>query len=170
MNSAIISDCGNYRYRLARDISEAERRCLFIMLNPSKADASVDDPTIRRCINFAKRWGCGELIVVNLFAYRATKISDMKQASDPIGPGNMDHILQAVEHTMSVDGLVICAWGNDGGHKDQDKTVLGRLGQEGIQTHCLKVNNNGQPAHPARLLNDLEPILYHPVESRFNGP
>lgn len=68
----MISDCGQYRYKLTRRWGDGEQKGLFIGLNPSIADAEIDDPTIRRCIGFSSRFGCDELVVVNLFAYRAT--------------------------------------------------------------------------------------------------
>ena len=94
--SAIISPCGRYRYVLKRNLPQAIRwvkPCLFVMLNPSVADAELDDPTIRRCIGFAKREGCTELTVVNLFAYRSTDPEGLLiQTRDPIGDMNDAYI------------------------------------------------------------------------------
>ncbi len=86
--NAVISECGRYRYVLTRQVGPGTRTATFILLNPSTADANNDDPTIRRCIGFARQWGCGKLTVLNLFAVRATDPQWMKAASDPVGPEN----------------------------------------------------------------------------------
>lgn len=98
--SAIISDCGTYRYLLTRatgvTLFESQARTVnFIMLNPSTADATADDPTIRRCIRFAMAWDYERLVVTNLFAFRATDPGDLRFAKDPIGPENDRHIIEA---------------------------------------------------------------------------
>jgi hypothetical protein len=86
--NAVISACGKYRHVLIRQVSSDESTAVFIMLNPSTADAMTDEPTIRRCIGFARCRGCGQLLVLNLFAFRATDPADLKRAADPIGPEN----------------------------------------------------------------------------------
>ena len=105
---AVISDCERYRYRLTRRWDDGPT-CTFIMLNPSTADARKDDPTIRRCIGFARREGCAALLVINCFAFRATKPADLFAAEDPIGPENDRHIMAA---SLDADGQVIAAWGD----------------------------------------------------------
>ena len=112
MNSgALISDCGFYRYWLTRPGRSliAERGpVLFIMLNPSTADAELDDPTIRRCRGFAESWGCAGLTVANLYAYRATDPAALRLCADPVGPDNDAHLVRLLrEH-----GEAVCAWGN----------------------------------------------------------
>src|SRR5579885_3397338 len=109
--TAIVSDCDKYRYLLTRPAeveSPLRSSAVFVMLNPSTADATLDDPTIRRCRGFAKAWGCNGLVVANLFAYRATNPKELKLADDPIGPDN-DKILRelAKEHYD-----IVCAWGS----------------------------------------------------------
>src|SRR5690348_16099160 len=105
---AVISDCGRYRYSLSRwGWDERSGRCVFIMLNPSTADASVDDPTIRRCINFAQGWGYGMLEVVNLFAWRATFPKELALAPDPVGPHNGEYLTRAI----TIGDITVCAWG-----------------------------------------------------------
>src|SRR3954454_15761859 len=98
--NAVISACGRYRYLLSRQVGPGLRTATFIMLNPSTADATNDDPTIRRCIGFARQWGCGRLAVLNLFAVRATDPAEMKRADDPVGPENRDwfdrHLLEGL--------------------------------------------------------------------------
>ena len=100
-SDAVISDCGKYRYRLTRKWGYG-RPCGFIMLNPSTADALHDDPTIRRCVGFAKAWGCGALIVVNLFAVRATSPREMMRADDPVGPENKEHVQRAATYVAGL--------------------------------------------------------------------
>jgi hypothetical protein len=85
------------------------------MLNPSTADASQDDPTIRRCIGFARQWGCGRLVVLNLFAFRATDPADLKRAADPVGPENRAWFDRTLVDDL-VGGPVVCGWGVHGAH------------------------------------------------------
>jgi hypothetical protein len=87
------------------------------MLNPSKADANIDDPTLRRCINFAKSWDFGSLIVVNLFAYRSASPLDLRQVDDPIGKQNDRYLKKAIK---SADQVVV-AWGNNGKLMQRDR-------------------------------------------------
>lgn len=87
--TAIISEDEKYRYQLSRCWDETKPRILFIMLNPSTADANIDDPTIRRVISFAKSWGYGGVYVGNLFAFRSTDPKGLKQIADPVGENNM---------------------------------------------------------------------------------
>lgn len=93
IKSAIISECGKYRYSLSRIWDENKANVLFIMLNPSTADGDVDDPTIRRCIGFAKSWGYGGIYVGNLFAYRATDPKELLKVENPIGFENIHHLM-----------------------------------------------------------------------------
>ncbi len=111
---------GDYRYLLWREWDSKSKTVSFIMLNPSRADAEVNVPTITRCINFAKSWGYGRLEVVNLFAYRTPHPSLLKQVAEPIGSDNARHILESV----SKCDRVILAWGNHGTWQRQDLCVL----------------------------------------------
>jgi len=164
MLDTVISECGRYRYRLKRKVSEeSDIPCCFIMLNPSTADATEDDPTIRRCMGYARDWGCGELIVVNLFGIRATNPKAMLAASDPVGPDNRDHVECAVDYAVNVSmhgrGAVICAWGNHGAYMEQGLTVLGWI--DHYKPMCLRVNGkSGQPAHPLYLPKTLKPVPF----------
>ena len=143
---AVFSECGNYRYKLSRGWDETLPACAFIMLNPSTADENVNDPTIAKCIQFAKKWGYGSLLVANLFAWRSTNPESMKQVSDPVGPENEFWIA----HISLNAGLVICAWGNNGHHLDRSKKTMSFLnGVPSIkQVYALHVNGTGEPAHP----------------------
>lgn len=144
---ANISLCGKYRYSLDR-YWDSRDKVLFVMLNPSTADGSEDDATIRRCIGFAKSWGYGGLYVVNLFAFRATKIKDLKAADDPVGPENEQYIKRACGLTSEV----ICAWGVHGGFKGQDRAVMNWLKEAGtVHPRALKITKSGYPGHPLYL-------------------
>ena len=107
-STAEISPCGLYRYRLTRTWDAAAPALLFVMLNPSTADASEDDPTIRRCLGFARRERAGGLVVANLFAFRATDPKALEDAADPIGPDNARWIETCVRETS---GPIVAAWG-----------------------------------------------------------
>jgi hypothetical protein len=141
--SAVISPCGKYRYHLGRELAAGGRVATFIMLNPSTADHLVDDPTIRKCVGFCQRWGCGELRVVNLFAVRATDPADMRKAADPVGPENREWICRA----SATGSLVVCAWGMHGTYMDQDLTVLGWIADL-CEPMALGVTKDGNPRHP----------------------
>jgi hypothetical protein len=104
---ADFSPDNTYRYLLGRRVGEGDRTALFVMLNPSTADAREDDPTIRRCMGFARREGCGVLEVVNLFAYRCTNPAALRLPDDPVGPANNHFIEQAIGRAS----VIIVAWG-----------------------------------------------------------
>jgi hypothetical protein len=171
LNSAVFSDCGKYRYRLYRRVGRSSRKCLFIMLNPSTADAFRNDPTICRCITFAQKWGCGVLVVVNLFGFRATSPKEMLDAVDPVGPENHRFVVEAIQEVagegdrayMPIAGPVVCAWGTKGGFMEQDQTVLGWIRKERVVPMCLRQTKAGHPAHPLYLPKSLDPIPMGPV-------
>jgi hypothetical protein len=151
-SSAVFSDCGKYRYLLTRRVGRNDRAACFIMLNPSTADADRDDPTIRKCIGFARRWGCGRLIVANLFALRATNPAELRRARDPVGPLNRTWIEEAVKCTVGAayaadQGLVICAWGTVGSHAHQDRVAL-RWIESVCTPQTLGLTQDGSPKHP----------------------
>jgi hypothetical protein len=133
----------NFRYRLWRTWA-AGPRVVFIGLNPSTADATADDPTVRRCVGFAKAWGFGGVDVVNLFAYRATEPRVLKRAADPIGPDNDDHLLEVARDS----GRVVAAWGVHGSHRIRDDSVLELLRAAGVKVSCLSRTQAGHPRHP----------------------
>lgn len=159
LTDAYISEDGIYRYNLVRDWGDdQDLAMLFVMLNPSTADAVVDDPTIRRCIGFAEREGCGYMEVVNLFAFRATEPADMKVASDPIGPEN-----NAVIRAALTDAdIVVCAWGAHGGFLDRDTEVIDIILSSGHTPYALGLTKDGKPRHPLYLKKDA-PLVEVPV-------
>jgi hypothetical protein len=154
---AILSDCGTYRYSLWREWDAARLRVLFVMLNPSTADASQDDPTIRRCIGFAKSWGYGGVEVVNLFALRATDPRELAQHRDPVGPANF----VAIHDAASSAGTVVCAWGAHAFAAKRAAEVLAESRKlRGGSVDCLRTTKDGHPAHPLYLPAALKPFPY----------
>ena len=152
---AVIDPTGCYRYSLWRVWNPKTSRVAFIMLNPSRADATVDDPTIRRCIGFAQRWGYGSLEVVNLFAYRTSDPVRLKQMRDPVGPENDHYLKQARERGT----LTILAWGNRGNLNQRSQQVLSWL-TPWENLYCLGVTRSGHPRHPLYLKRETKPIRY----------
>lgn len=158
-SDAVISECGLYRYRLSRKW-RADPDCVFVMLNPSTADAAQDDPTIRKCIGYSKAWGYGGLVVVNLFAYRDTDPDAMKRYKVPVGPDNDRHLLEVTREAP----LVVCAWGKGGAHQGRGREVEKLLTEGGVRLHALELNGDGSPKHPLYLAGDLKPFLWKELE------
>ena len=140
---ADFSECKKYRYSLLRKWSN-KPLLLFIMLNPSTADSNIDDPTIKKCIYFSKKWGFGGIMVGNLFAYRSTDPKKLKKVTNPEGADNKRFIKKMVANASTV----ICAWGNGYG---PPPSYLKRL----TELHYLKINKDGTPAHPLYLKKSL---------------
>ncbi len=145
-----FSDCGLYRYLLTREFGD-DSTCLFVMLNPSTADAEQDDPTIRRCISFAKREGFGRLEIVNLYAFRSSSPSILFAAIDPVGPANDHEIEVALDRADSV----VVAWGN---HAEQERVnkVVGLIKRSCKVTNCFGLTKLCQPRHPLYLKADAD--------------
>ena len=153
---AEFSGCRRYRYALWRRWGDGPY-AMFIGLNPSTADETTDDPTIRRCIRFARDWGFDALCMANLFAIRATDPKVMMASDEPVGPDN-DVWLRR----LSADaGIVIAAWGAYGSHQGRDLIVLGML----PELHHLGLTKLGRPRHPLYLRADSKPARLTP-----NGP
>ena len=146
---AIFSDCGKYRYILWRKWNKRKPSVMIIGLNPSKADDKIDDPTVRRCISFAKTWGYGSLYVTNLFAFKATNPVDMLNEKKPVGAENDKYIK---EYQDKVDKVVL-AWGNYGSFKNRNKEILKII----ELPHCLRINKKGEPSHVLYLNKTLKP-------------
>lgn len=148
---AIFSADQRYRYVLWRGWSSDVRRLVVIGLNPSTADARKNDPTVTRCISFAKREGCGGLVMLNLFALRATDPGVMLAAADPIGVEN-DKYIQG--YAFGNNRVVVAAWGAHGGHRERDIAVAELLA--GAQLWCLGTTKEGDPRHPLYIRADRE--------------
>lgn len=146
---AYISECGRYRYGLGREWDAAKPRVVFVMLNPSTADGYADDPTIRKCIGFAKRLGYGGLEVVNLYAFRATKPAELWKAPEPVGPFCDEYIVNAVTGRMA-----IVAWGRHGDSKrarPRADAVYKLLREKANSIGFLATTRDGIPMHPLML-------------------
>ncbi len=150
--AAEISECGQYRYALGRQWGDGQT-VAFIMLNPSTADADRDDPTITRCIHFARSWGYGGLVVANLYAYRATDPSELWRTADPVGPENDEHLTRVAAGCA----LLVAAWGANA-KPGRIAQVLALPGMGRL--HALGLTKAGQPRHPLYLRGDLTPQLW----------
>lgn len=153
---AILSDCGRYRYLLTRRWAQGPA-ATFVMLNPSTADALTDDPTIRRCIGFARREGCGALAVINLYSLRATDPAVLARDPYPHGPRSATH---AAEALRAADGPVICAWGADPMASGERLGMLDLIRAAGHRPMCLGMTKGGHPRHPLYLPADMPLVPY----------
>lgn len=150
-SDAVISECQTYRYSLSRRwASGASMR--FVMLNPSTADATLDDPTIRRCIGFAKREGAAGLVVLNLYAYRATNPKALLTCTDPVGPDNNAWL---AAHLQAAALPVVAAWGASA-RADRVRRVLDLVGD--VDWRCLGTTKAGYPRHPL-YVPGVQPLL-----------
>ena len=145
--SALISPDGLYRYHLTREWASEGKHVLWIMLNPSTADAQRNDSTVKKCIGFTSRNGYKRLVIVNLFAFRTTFPDELDMAIDPIGPDNDATILGAA---MGADA-VICAWGVHGNKFGRDKQVIEILRKANVLPKCLALTKERHPGHPLML-------------------
>lgn len=163
----LFSSCRRYRYTLWRQwdmqhdlvasqggsaYDRTDQFLMVIALNPSTADETHDDPTVRRCIDYAQRWGFGGLCMTNLFGWRDTLPSRMKAAAEPVGVGND----VAIESVAAEAGLVLAAWGRHGTWLDRDKRVRELVGS----MQCLGTNKDGTPKHPLYLSKELLPVRF----------
>ncbi len=171
LKSAVISPCGNFRYRLWRcwDYGSTQKM-VFVMLNPSTADAEADDPTIRRCIGFAQKHAFGMLEVINLFAFRATKPVELARLGYQAGPDNDQHIAQA-----AADAQGIClAWGAHGSRPAVEARVQQVLPiirrHARVPEQCLAITTGGHPAHPLTLSGScsLQDFTLQAIESSMS--
>lgn len=147
---ALISADGRYRYRLWRLWNVDAPVMVWVMLNPSTADAETDDPTIRKCIGFAKAHRYGGIIVVNLFAWRATDPKELARLDDPVGPENDEHIVWACRAPLLA--TVVGGWGANrfaAKRATRVKVVIQSAG--GRHIHCFRQSASGAPWHPLYL-------------------
>lgn len=148
---AVLSADGVYRYLLTRRWGPPDGPSMvMVMLNPSTADASVDDPTVTRCIGFAGREGAAGLSVVNLYAYRATDPDVLPTVPDPVGPDNDAHLRAVLHEAADTAAPVIAAWGVRGA-PERVQEVVALAAETGVQFQALSVTRSGAPGHPLYL-------------------
>jgi hypothetical protein len=147
--AAEFSPCRRYRYVLWRRWGEATDYVMFVGLNPSTADGTKDDPTIRRCIAFAQDWGYSGPCMTNLFAFRAIKPRMMMNAADPVGSENDDWLRYAARQAS----LIVAAWGVHGTFANRQAIVCKML----PHLHYLRLTKDGYPGHPLYLPKTLQP-------------
>ena len=154
---AVISDDGVYRYSLERTWEGTDFLFLFIMLNPSTADAQQSDPTLEKCIKYAKKEGASGVLIVNLFGYRTPSPSVLKaeflNGTNVVGKENDFY----VKSLLLRASRVVCAWGNLPHPRMQyrEQEIINLITKSGISAFCLKKNLNGTPGHPLYLRGDL---------------
>jgi hypothetical protein len=158
---AIFSPCERYRYTLERWWSpllweHGGRYVNFLLLNPSTADAAQSDPTVTRCIHFARDWGFDGLLVTNIFALRSTDPKELKKAEDPVGPKNNQYILSVARKAS----LVVCGYGNWGELYGRGRAVTQLLWDNGIDWKCLGVTKQAYPRHPLYVRRDAVPEIF----------
>jgi hypothetical protein len=150
---------GQYRYSLKREWdSSNSRKAVFIMLNPSTADAKADDPTTMRCISFAKRWNCGSLEIVNVFAYQATKSKELKNLSMDEATGLDNRIY--IEDALTDAAMKVVAWGE---HVTMHHKNYNEL-EELLKPHnllCLGTTKDGHPRHPLFVKSSTNLEVFH---------
>jgi len=152
-SEASFSPCRQYRYTLTR-VWRSEPCVMFIGLNPSTADETVNDPTVRRCMGFAASWGFGGMVMTNLFAFRSTNPEELKNTDDPVGPENN---LRLREEAMKAPLIVAC-WGGHGQYLDRAREIAVLLAPNVV--HCLGLTRRGEPKHPLYLPSNTKPVFW----------
>jgi hypothetical protein len=150
------SEDGKFRYVLTRDLGGTGKPLVFCMLNPSTADATQDDPTIRRCIGFARRENASMLVVVNLYAYRATQPAQLANDGWQVGEMN-DRVLK---WAAGDNQEIVCAWGAHG-QRARVAAVCTILRSEGARLRCFGHTQHGAPRHPLYIRGDAPLVPYH---------
>lgn len=153
---AVISDCGKYRYLLRRTWDHDRIRALFVMLNPSTADAEVDDATIRSCIRLCRDWGFGSFEVVNLFGWRSTDPKGLDAVADPVGPRNDDIAVNAIERC----DIGICAWGAFPVDEGRTSEMKNLIASRRPTAFCLGTTKHGSPKHPLYIKTGTPLVAY----------
>jgi hypothetical protein len=153
---ADFSNDRRYRFRLWRYWNRHEKAACFCMLNPSTANETDLDPTLRRCVGFARAWGCGGLEVVNLFAIVSPDPRVLLTDRDPIGEGNDDHIASAA----MLAEVVVVGWGAFPEARVRSREVVDLLATVGVRPMCLGTTRAGHPRHPLYLRKTADLVPY----------
>lgn len=157
VSTAKFSPCQLFRYELVRVWDNQKPTVNWLMLNPSTATEKILDPTLRRCLGYAKAWGHGGMIITNLFALRSTNPKGLLGVLDPIGPDNDSAIIDA----WSKCSTTVVGWGKTGLFKGRARQVVSMLQQHGAHLFCVSTNKDGSPGHPLYLKGGLSPIQFH---------
>lgn len=162
-DSAVVSHCGRYRYRLDRSLAPGRSVCVFVMLNPSTADARTDDPTILCCMGFAGIWQFSNLAVFNLMAYRATNPAELSSVFDPEGPENDQHLRTALINLRRDDHpfKLVCAWGANKAADGPDRRFMRMAAELDVPAWCLGTTKDGFPRHPLYVARRTELVRYY---------
>lgn len=168
-SSAILSDCCQYRYRLEREVAESGKVFAYFGINPSTADATIDDQTVKKWKGFTLRNGGARFLVGNVFAYRATKVAELKSVGDPHGPENLRHILAIISEA---EVLVPC-WGNATKVPRSLRHCIGvlenRLFESGKPVLCFGHTTKGDPTHPQMLGYNTPLVPYRTTSDQEAG-
>lgn len=152
LGTAYFSDCFQYRHLLTRVLGGDGDTTVFVMLNPSTADANANDPTVRRCVGYAEDWGSAVLIVANLYSLRSTDPRGLWQHEDPVGPENDKTLADLARHHRRI----ICAWGANA-RPERVWAFVAMATNVGGELFCLGTTKAGAPRHPLYLRRDAEP-------------
>lgn len=157
IKGAILDKTRKYRYVLWRKWGDNDKNFVnFILLNPSIADENTDDRTVTACIKIAKNLECDGIYITNLFAFRATKPHDMKNAIEPIGEKNNKYL----RDISTKSKITILAWGNHGDFLNRDIEVIKLLTEIQVP-HCLEVTKRGKPKHPLYIKRTVKPFHFN---------
>lgn len=167
--TAVFSQDRRYRYLLTRTWDPELPAALWVMLNPSTADAFTEDATIRRVIGFSRAWNAGGIIVANLFGLRATDPKRMLEHRDPVGADNDRVLHQALTGGPQRPHIAIAAWGVHGTHRGRDTAVTRLLAAKGVQLQCLGLTRDGHPRHPLYVAAAQKPAEYRPGMGERQG-
>lgn len=172
--AADISDCGKFRYQLVRCWAPHRPQLGWIMLNPSTADGLADDPTIRKCMHFARAWDYGGILVANLFHLRATDPRELTPPTADLGDACQRYTEISAHALGPKDGeqvykdvldcpMVMAAWGSHDvvGHTGRDTLIRTLAAERGKTLHCLAINQDRQPRHPLYVKNDTKPLIWY---------
>jgi hypothetical protein len=166
--SAVISDCQTYRTELRRVWDDTKPLLVVCMLNPSRADHRKNDPTVLALIHFARLWGYGGLLIINLFSYRSPSPTKMKAVSGAaFGPDNAVTIERTLSFARHAGLPILAAWGANGDHEDRAEWFCDRARKHMVDLICLGLTKDGHPKHPAargphRIPRDQQPIMWRP--------
>jgi hypothetical protein len=160
-----LSECTRYRYSLTQRWGHGERLIVWVLLNPSMVEETVDDPTTLRVGEFSRRWGYDRMEIVNLFALRAAGPEELCRVEDPVGPKNLSFVRQAVTSAE----LVVVGWGDGVEHAPARPETLDeviRLRRANTAMLCFGVTDAGNPLHPASLDRSRIPLVWTPQRPR----